>query len=117
MGSAMSGTTEELFRQDSYIRECEATVLQVDGDDNGISVFAGNETRSNREQLNQNTVAASYLNAGNDVAVSAGNDLLVSGSDVNTGRNLDLSAVNNATINASQGISCSSDRQRPATSR
>ncbi|HTF98932.1 MAG TPA: hemagglutinin repeat-containing protein [Cellvibrio sp.] len=76
--------------------------IGLDGDDNGISVFAGNETRSNREQLNQNTVAASYLNAGNDVTVSAGNDLLVSGSDVNAGRNLDLSAVNNATINASQ---------------
>lgn len=27
----MSATTEELFRQDSYIRECEATVLEVDG--------------------------------------------------------------------------------------
>ena len=67
-----------------------------------ISVFTGNETRSNREQINQNTVAASYLNAGNDVTVSAGNDLLISGSDINAGRNLDLSAVNNATINASQ---------------
>jgi misacylated tRNA(Ala) deacylase len=27
----MSAITEELFRQDSYIRECEATVLEVDG--------------------------------------------------------------------------------------
>ena len=29
----MSAITEELFRHDSYIRECEATVLQVDGGD------------------------------------------------------------------------------------
>src|SRR5690606_24550162 len=76
--------------------------LTVDGDDNGISVFAGNETRSNREQINQNTVAGSVLNAGNNVTVNAGNDLLVSGSDVNAGRNLNLTAVNNATINASE---------------
>src|SRR5690606_1474704 len=76
--------------------------IGLDGDDNGISVFAGNETHSNREQLNQNTVAGSVLNAGNNVTVNAGNDLLVSGSDVNAGRNLNLTAVNNATINASE---------------
>src|SRR5690606_10474844 len=91
--NAESASSEHKNRRDG---------IGLDGDDNGISVFAGNETRSNREQLNQNTVAASYLNAGNDVTVNAGNDLLVSGSDVNAGRHLALSAVNNATINASQ---------------
>jgi autonomous glycyl radical cofactor GrcA len=71
------------------------------GDDNGFSVFAGNETRKNREQTGENLAAATQVNAGNNVNLTAEQDILIAGSDVNAGKSITLDAKRDVVITTS----------------
>ncbi|WP_273024148.1 hemagglutinin repeat-containing protein [Rheinheimera sp.] len=83
----------------SYSHHSETkTGIAISADSNTASVFAGDDTQ--KDALTQDSISqtGSVLTAGNNVQLTAGNNLLVSGSDIIAGLDLRLKAVNDISI-------------------
>ncbi|WP_345914559.1 hemagglutinin repeat-containing protein [Alkalimonas sp. NCh-2] len=94
-GRDINVTTGE-GRGSSYSHHSESrTGIAISADSNTLSVFAGDDTQ--KEALTSDSIrqTGSVLSAGNTVQLNAGNNLLLSGSDVVAGQDIRLSAVNN----------------------
>ncbi|WP_395502397.1 hemagglutinin repeat-containing protein [Ectopseudomonas mendocina] len=74
--------------------------LQQDFDRNGFSTFVGEEKLKDKLINSQQTAAGSQINAGLDLDVRAGRDIVQQGSDLAAGYDLNLQAGRNILIDA-----------------
>ena len=74
--------------------------LQQDFDRNGFSTFVGEEKLKDKLISSQQTAAGSQINAGLDIDVRAGRDIVQQGSDLAAGYDLNLQAGRNILIDA-----------------
>ncbi|WP_459748298.1 hemagglutinin repeat-containing protein [Pseudomonas sp. 3A(2025)] len=74
--------------------------IGISGDDNGVTLFAGIERTAERNRLEQQTAAASQINAGQDLGIRAGQDINQIGSDLQAGNDINLAAQRNILIDA-----------------
>jgi len=99
---------------DSYSEGQERAVrrdgIGWSGDDNGVSVFAGNETRKNSAQTGNTQAAATTLNAGNNVSLTAQQDILIAGSDVNADNSITVDAKRDVMITTSTDTLATEER-------
>ncbi|WP_448651972.1 hemagglutinin repeat-containing protein [Pseudomonas fluorescens] len=78
------------------------TGVGVSSDANGVTFFAGTDRSAEKNRLEQQTAAASQVNAGQDVKVNAGRDIHQDGSDVKAGKDIDFTAGRNIQIDAAR---------------
>lgn len=74
--------------------------LQQDFDRNGFSTFVGEEKLKDKLINSQQTAAGSQINAGLDIDVRVGRDIVQQGSDLTAGYDLNLQAGRNILIDA-----------------
>jgi len=74
--------------------------LQQDFDRNGFTTFVGEEKLKDKLIDSQQTAAGSQINAGLDVDIRAGRDIVQQGSDLNAGYDLNLQAGRNIVVDA-----------------
>ena len=88
----------------SYSRHTETkTGIAVSADSNTASVFAGDDIQKDALTSNSTTQTGSLLKADN-VRLNAGNNLLISGSDINATTDIRLSAVKDINIVTAQEL-------------
>ncbi|WP_215398945.1 hemagglutinin repeat-containing protein [Rheinheimera oceanensis] len=88
----------------SYSRQTETkTGIAISADRNTLSVFAGDDTQKDALTSNSTTQTGSVLTA-NNVQLNAGNDLLISGSDIAAVNDIRLSAVKDISIVTAQEL-------------
>ncbi|KUM52366.1 hemagglutinin repeat-containing protein [Rheinheimera sp. EpRS3] len=88
----------------SYSRQTETkTGIAISADSNTLSVFAGDDTQKDALTSNSTTQTGSVLTA-NNVQLNAGNDLLISGSDIAAVNDIRLSAVKDISIVTAQEL-------------
>jgi filamentous hemagglutinin len=75
----------------------------------------GNSKQSATEQIVEQNNRASTLHAGNDVNISSGNDVLISGSELRAGRDINVSG-RNVTLDAAKNQSIQETRERQSWS-
>ncbi|WP_416768935.1 hemagglutinin repeat-containing protein [Pseudomonas sp. RHF3.3-3] len=74
------------------------------GDDNGISAFFGTETKTKQNRNEQQTAAASQIDAGENLTVNAKRDINQSGSDLKAFNDIELNAGRNINIDAAREV-------------
>ena len=87
----------------------ETTGISVDADENTLSAFVGKTGIEDKSDTTRTAVAASQINAGNDLTVRAGNDINQIGSDFGAGRDITLVAGNHINSLAAQDITTTVD--------
>ncbi|PKM17258.1 MAG: hypothetical protein CVV11_21075 [Gammaproteobacteria bacterium HGW-Gammaproteobacteria-15] len=88
----------------SYSRQTETkTGIAISADSNTLSVFAGDDTQKDALTSNSTTQTGSVLTA-NNVHLTAGNNLLISGSDIVAVNDIRLSAVKDISIVTAQEL-------------
>lgn len=83
----------------TWQRERRAGVA-VSSDRNGVTAFAGNDTKIDKHWDTQSTAAASLLEAGEDLDIKVGRDVRQLGSDLAAGRDINLIAGQNIILDA-----------------
>lgn len=78
--------------------------IGVSSDANGVTLFVGADKNAEKNRLEQQTAAASQINAGQDLTINAKRDINQRGSD--------LSAANNADLTAGRDINIDAARER-----
>ncbi|WP_435036309.1 hemagglutinin repeat-containing protein [Pseudomonas neuropathica] len=76
------------------------TGIGISSDDNGVSLFAGVDGLKEKNRREQQTGAASQINAGQDLTVNAKRDINQIGSDLQASNDIDLTAGRNINIDA-----------------
>uniref|UniRef100_UPI00249A5C42 hemagglutinin repeat-containing protein n=1 Tax=Pseudomonas sp. PS01296 TaxID=2991432 RepID=UPI00249A5C42 len=78
--------------------------IGVSSDANGVTLFVGADKSAEKNRLEQQTAAASQINAGQDLTINAKRDINQRGSD--------LSAANDAELTAGRDINIDAARER-----
>ncbi|MDY4301447.1 hemagglutinin repeat-containing protein [Pseudomonas salmasensis] len=78
--------------------------IGVSSDANGVTLFVGADKNAEKNRLEQQTAAASQINAGQDLTINAKRDINQRGSD--------LSAANDAELTAGRDINIDAARER-----
>lgn len=76
--------------------------IGVSSDANGVSFFAGADSSREKNRLEQQTAAASQINAGQDLTVKAVRDINQVGSDLSADKDISLTAGRDIRIDAAQ---------------
>nr|WP_328803393.1 hemagglutinin repeat-containing protein [Pseudomonas triticifolii] len=74
--------------------------IGVSSNANGVTFFAGVDRAQEKNRLEQQTAAASQIQAGEDLAINARRDINQVGSDLRAANNIDLTAGRNIRIDA-----------------
>jgi len=72
------------------------------GDDNGVSVFVGTDIQKEKNRNEQQTAAASQIDAGQNLTVNAKRDINQVGSDLRAGNDINLASGRNINIDAAR---------------
>ena len=85
-------------------QKSKQTGIGVSSDANGVTLFVGADKSAEKNRLEQQTAAASQINAGQDLTINAKRDINQRGSD--------LSAANDAELTAGRDINIDAARER-----
>jgi filamentous hemagglutinin len=85
--------------------------MQQDMDSNGYTTFFGEEKLKDKKVSSEQTAAASQIDAGLDLNVKAGRDIVQQGSDMSAGYDLNLQAGRHIVIDAAHEQSTQSREQ------
>ncbi|WP_234452169.1 hemagglutinin repeat-containing protein [Pseudomonas sp. MF6751] len=96
--AAQSSTSERDWQKSKQ------TGIGVSSDANGVTLFVGADKSAEKNRLEQQTAAASQINAGQDLTINAKRDINQRGSD--------LSAANDAELTAGRDINIDAARER-----
>ncbi|WP_395605095.1 hemagglutinin repeat-containing protein [Pseudomonas sp. B16120] len=96
--AAQSSTSERDWQKSKQ------TGIGVSSDANGVTLFVGADKSTEKNRLEQQTAAASQINAGQDLTINAKRDINQRGSD--------LSAANDAELTAGRDINIDAARER-----
>ncbi|AOS74020.1 adhesin [Pseudomonas fluorescens] len=96
--AAQSSTSERDWQKSKQ------TGIGVSSDANGVTLFVGADKSAEKNRLEQQTAAASQINAGQDLAINAKRDINQRGSDI--------SAANDAELTAGRDINIDAARER-----
>ncbi|WLH54016.1 hemagglutinin repeat-containing protein [Pseudomonas tolaasii] len=83
-------------------QKTKQTGIGVSSDANGVTFFAGADRNAEKNRLEQQTAAASQINAGQDLAINAKRDINQRGSDLSAANDIDLAAGRNINIDAAR---------------
>jgi filamentous hemagglutinin len=101
-GRDVNVVAAENSRTDRSWEKQKQVGVGVSADDNGVSVFAGSERTAGKERLVNETAAASQLEAGNDLTITAKRDINQTGSDLVASNDLTLQAGRDINIDAAR---------------
>ena len=76
------------------------TGIAISSDRNGVTAFAGNDTKIDKRWDTQSAAAASLLETGENLDIKAGRDIRQTGSDLAAGRDVNLIAERNIILDA-----------------